>query len=123
MGSPGLNEQSLYIIPDKRRSSTFFIQSRWRDCSLVSGLILYSRIELITTSSEFLKVVFYFIPPLLRIRNSLWGGLFSFFRKNVVYGKDQNVGRRFLNFFPNKKNCHQKYDDFQDRVPGILFGN
>ena len=76
MGSPGLNEQSFYIIPDKKRDrQIFFIQSRWSDCSLVSGLILYSRLELITTSSEFLKVVL--LGPLLRITNSQGEGLFS----------------------------------------------
>ena len=96
------------------RSSTFFIQSRLRDCSLVSGLILDSRIELITTSSEFLKVVL-LLGPLFRITNSQGGALFSYF--HVLYGKDGNV---IINFLQHKKNSNQKYDDFQDRVPGIV---
>ena len=50
----------------------FLSNSRWRDSSLLSGLILYSRIELITTSSEFLKVVL--LGPLFRITNSEGGG-------------------------------------------------
>ena len=40
------------------------------------------------------------------------------FTRNVLYGKDENVGLKLL--FQNDTNCYQKYDDFQDRVRGIV---
>ena len=67
----------------------------------MSGLILYSRIELITTSSEFLKVLL--LLPLFRITNSQAGGsrvIFgisrSCFRTKPVYFKRNTKIRKVV---------------------------